>query len=278
MKRTITHPNKANHKLYIFLIIVFLITLVLSFYIPPESDGAQFPLSEIIKNLSYCCIASTFVAWIIDYANTRHLNRKAHSIYDAVYGDLKFHIGAYIETWAELCAVSFKDKDYYSEKHTWDAWYTIVKENYHKCKPERQQHLLDFFYQQLLYAETEVNKSLEYLQSQRYMLTMNDVMNSEIDSILSDFRFEFYALDLDLSRRDTPEMFWAHMDAITSDLTRYINNWKDIRYYNFLIFRPYKFFENTKELMSAVLVSGCAELNRSRLRPIFRKIKHMILR
>lgn len=58
----------------------------------------------------------------------------------------------------------------------------------------------------------------------------------------------------------------------------YINNWKDIQYYNFLIFCPYKFFENTKELMSAVLVSGCAELNGSRLSSIFRKIKHMILR
>lgn len=278
MNLTIINPNKVNHKIYILLIVIFIITLVASFYIPSDINGAPSFLGEVIKNLSYGCIASTFVAWIIDCANTRHLNKKANNMYDAVYRDLKFRIGSYIETWAELCAVSFKDKDYYAEKHTWAAWYVIAKDNYYKCEPERQQHLLDFFYQQLLNAEKEVNKSLEHLQSQRYMLTMNDVMNSEIDRILSDFRFEFYALDLDLSRKDTPEMFWSHMDAITSDLARYINNWKDIRYYNFLIFCPYKFFENTKELMSAVLVSGCAELNGSRLGSIFRKIKHMILR
>ena len=252
MKRTIEKPNKVNHKIYICLISLFSGTLMFSFFI---SAGICSTLSDIIKNLSYGCVASTVVAWIIDCATTRNLNRKANSIYDAVYGELKFHIGAFIGTWAELCVVSFKEKDYQEEKHTWNDWFKIVKENYDKCTPERQAHLLNFFYRQLTEAEKAVNKSIDYLQSQRYMLTLSDVMNDAMDRILSDFRFEFYALDLDLSRKDTPEMFWSHMDAITSDLLRYIQNWPDIRYYNHLLFRPHNFFQNTNDLLAAVLIS-----------------------
>lgn len=255
MNRTIINPNKVNYKLYILLIIFFIISLGASFYIPQEIKGIPFPLGEIVKNLSYGCIASTFVAWVIDCANTKHLNIKANNIYDAVYGDLKFRIGFFIGTWAELCAVSFKDKDYYAEKNTWDVWYTIVKDNYLKCEPERQQHLLDFFYGHLSQAGQEVNDSIQYLHSQRYVLTMNDVMNDEMDRILSDFRFEFHALELDLAHKNNPETFWSHMDAINLDLKRYIGNWQDIKYYNFLVFQPFKFLRNSKDLMSAILSS-----------------------
>ena len=73
-------------------------------HICPGQDTSFW--GEVIKNLSYGCIASTFVAWIIDCANTRHLNKKANNIYDAVYSDLKFRIGSYIETWAELCILT----------------------------------------------------------------------------------------------------------------------------------------------------------------------------
>lgn len=258
MKRTIINPHKVNHKLYAFLAFLSLIVLFISFTIQirvPEESGFLSVFTDTIKNLSYGCIASTLVAWIIDIANTRNSNKKANDIYDSIYGDLQFRIGAFVATWAELCAVAFKDKNFYEEKNTWAVWYEITKENFHKCEPNRQKHLLDFFYGQLSYAEKEVNKSIEYIHSQRYMLTMNDAMNDEIDGILADFQFEFYALALDLSHRDDSEMFWTHMDAITKDLINYIENWPDIRYYNVLLFKPHGFFNDSSERIAAMLKS-----------------------
>lgn len=258
MKRIIINPHKVNHKLYVFLVFLSLIVLFISLTTQvknPEGSSLLSVFADAIKNLSYGCIASTVVAWIIDIANTRNLNKKANDIYDSIYGDLQFRIGVFVATWAELCAVAFKEKNYYEENHTWAAWYEITKDNYHRCEPNQQKHLLDFFHGQLSYAEKEVNKSIEYLQSQRYILTMNDAMNDEIDGILSDFQFEFHALDLDLSHRDDPEMFWLHMDAITKDLVNYIENWPDIRYYNVLLFKPYSFFKNSSDRIAAMLIS-----------------------
>ena len=274
MKRTIINPHKVNQKLYVFLVLLSLIILFISLTIQvnaPKESSSLSVFADAIKNLSYGCIASTLVAWIIDIANTRNLNKKANDIYDSIYGDLQFRIGAFIATWAELCAVAFKDKNYYEEKYTWAAWYEITKENYHKCEPNQQKHLLDFFYGQLSYAEKEVNKSIEYLQSQRYMLTMNDAMNDEIDGILSDFQFEFHALALDLSHRDDPEMFWEHMDAIAKDLVNYIENWADIRYYNVLLFKPYGFFKDLSERIAAMLKSERMNADTNNKKPSIRK-------
>ena len=50
------------------------------------------------------------------------------------------------------------------------------------------------------------------------------------------------------------------MDAITEDIERYINNWTDISYYNFLKFKPYKFHSDTNETCKAFLLrDGFAE-------------------
>lgn len=239
-------------------------TLVASLIIENTQDSnALNTFADIIKNLSYGCIASTIIAWIIDIVHTKNLNKTANTIYDSIYGDLQFHIGAFVATWAELCAAAFIEKNYYEEKNTWVTWYEITKCNYNKCEPDRQVSLLDFFYKQLSQAEKEVTKSLEYLQSQRYMLTMNNAMNEEIESILSDFRFEFYALHLDLTRRDDPETFWMHMDAITKDLVKYIENWSDIHYYNVLLFKPHGFFSDLKERINTVLISECINSNKN---------------
>ena len=69
--------------------------------------------ADIIKNLSYGCIASTIIAWIIDIVHTKNLNKTANTIYDSIYGDLQFHIGVFVATWAELCAAAFIEKNYY---------------------------------------------------------------------------------------------------------------------------------------------------------------------
>ena len=255
MKRTISNPYKVNHKIYIRLVFLFLITLYISFLIPTKENNCLATCADIIRNLSYGCIGSTVVAWLIECKDIKNANSKANKIYDAAYGDLKHYIGSFIALWAQLCAVAFKEENYYEHKDIWENWYKTTKLNFYKSDAKRQEELLVFFRKQLSDYADSVNKSLEYVQSQRYMLTVNDVMNKDMERILSDFRFEFYALDIDLSHEETPDLFWEHMDAITSDLINYINNWADIRYFNSLKFSPYKFISNTDDLRDAILLS-----------------------
>ena len=113
MKRAIENPYNVSHKIYIILIAIFLLILCTILFAPLELNDI---VVDIIKNLSYGCIASTVVAWLIDCANIRNANKKANNTYDAVYADLKFRIGAFIGVWAQLCKVCFKDKDYSEHK------------------------------------------------------------------------------------------------------------------------------------------------------------------
>ena len=256
MRRTIENPYRVNHKLYIALICFFSIALLISFIIASNEKTKVSALVELLKNLSYGCIASTVVAWLIDIANTKRLNISANQYYDAIYHELQFKIGSFIEAWAEICAVSFKDRDYYQEKHTWDAWFRIVKDNFQKCDDDRKERLLLYYCKKLRNADNEVRKAICHIQSQRYILTINGMMNSDISQIITDFNFEFDALWMDLTVKNNNDMFWTHMEAITNDLRKYIENWSDIQHYNLLLFRPFHFFEKTDELVNAVMVSN----------------------
>lgn len=42
------------------------------------------------------------------------------------------------------------------------------------------------------------------------------------------------------------EDFFKTFDAINEDITRYIEHWQDIKIYNNIKFKPYKFFESLK--------------------------------
>lgn len=243
MKRTISKPHSVNHRLYLHLIILFAISLFISFRLPQNADGSPSSISQIIMNLSYGCIASTVVAWLIECANTRSDNIKSNNLYDTVYLDLKLQIGNFLDLWSHLCAVSFQDVDYYCESHIWNEWYLLTKDNFHKVEPSRQLALMPFFNNQLLASSKKVKESIERILSQQYYLTMNNAMNSTLYHILLDFRFEFTALDMSLSRNESNELFWRHMDAITNDLIKYINNWPDIQFYNTQPYKPFEFFD-----------------------------------
>lgn len=245
MKRTISNPHCVHNTMYIKIILASIIILVVSLIVPSSDLKLLEVTLEVLKNLSYGCIASTIVAWIIDFVNVKAANKKSNDVYDAIYIDLKINIGHFVDTWAQMCAVSFKNRDYYVEKHLWKEWYEILKTNYDNSEPERQQHLLRFFRDTLLRSTQYVNKSLETITSQTYMLTLNDAMNPNLRSIMSDFKFEFDALNMDLEYENYEKYFWEHMEAINMDLTNYIGAWSDISFYNSIEFAPYKFFDAT---------------------------------
>lgn len=270
MKQTIKNPHKVPHIKYIILVVSFFATLVVSLVATDRKEEYWIVLSDILKNLSYGCIASTLVAWLIDCASVRSMNKKANDLYETIYLDFKFQIANFISSWSELCAVAFKDVNYYEEKKTWIEWYKISKENFNKLEPERQVELFHFFHSELEYREKEVNKSIEEIYHQKYLLTINDLLNDGMERVLADFKFEFYALHLDLARKDDIKIFWEHMDAITSDLEKYINNWEDISYYNKILWKPYDLKENRIQTYKAMLIhNGCSE---SKMNKILEKL------
>lgn len=145
MKKVIKNPYKVSSKIYIVLMIISLIILILSILLSKVECELLKIFCDVFKNLSYGCLASTLVAWLVDWANIRNLNKKAHKVYDAVYADLMFQIAHYIGLWAEMCSVAYKDIDYHKEKKTWKEWYFTVKENYNNAEEQRQKEILDFF-------------------------------------------------------------------------------------------------------------------------------------
>ena len=71
MKRAISNPNRVHHTMYILIIAISVVALIISITLPNFSCKLLEVTLEVLKNLSYGCIASTLVAWIIDYALLR---------------------------------------------------------------------------------------------------------------------------------------------------------------------------------------------------------------
>ena len=218
-------------------------------------DNTDSLVSDIVKNLAFGCVASTIVALLIEIGNIKEQNDKATSVYDAVYMDLKFQISWYVETWACLCSVAFKDEDYRQEKHTWIEWYEITKSKFAECDDNRQAELMQFFTEQLMDSIEGIEKSLKQIDSQQYILNINGIYDEGLRKILGDYSFEFYAAKLTLGREYDKADFWKSFDAIKQDLINYIYNWVDIRYYNYCRFKPYKFHDDKSETMRAMLES-----------------------
>lgn len=120
-------------------------------------------------------------------------------------------------------------------------------------------------------AVEETNKAIQKIIDQNYILTINDVYNKEIKSILENYRFEFEVADVDLKYDNSYEEFWNSMDAINSDLMRYINAWIDIQFYNSVRFKPYNFFDDKEEVLRAVLEVRSSRETNSVIDKILRK-------
>lgn len=249
MKRHIDNPYKMNWKMYGLIGGISLLIMIAAAI---WNDITNSLISDIFKNLGFGCVASTLVALLIEVGNIKEKNEKANSVYDAVYIDLKSQIMWYVKTWARLCGIAYKDKDYYQEKHTWIEWYEIVKIKFAECDDNRQAELMYFFNEQLRISIEGIEKALKQIDSQQYILNINGIYDEELRGILADYRFEFYAAKSTLEKDYDKEHFWSSFDAIKTDLVNYINNWVDIRYYNVYRFKPNDFIDDTTEVMRAM--------------------------
>lgn len=252
MKRHINNPYKINWKMYGLIGGISVLILIIAVICNDITDNL---ISDIVKNLAFGCVASTIVALLIEVGNIKEKNEKANSVYDAVYIDLKCQILWYVETWARLCSVAYKDEDYRQEKHTWIEWYEITKSKFAECDDSRQEELLHFFNEQLMASIDGIEKALKQIDSQQYILSINDIYDENLRRILADYSFEFHAAKLTLGRDYEKDDFWSSFDAIKQDLVNYIYNWVDIRYYNYWRFKPYNFYDDKTEIMRALLES-----------------------
>lgn len=253
MENTIKDPYEVNHRIYrVISIIAILGIIISSINLCPDYEI----FFEIIKNISYGCLASTIVAWLLEVYNVRDKNQKANSLYNAVFSDLKFRIQKYIEIWSEICVIAYEEDTNEEELHTWLEWYELSKSLFYKCDEKRQKEIMAFFIPRLQYVVEETNKAIQKIITQNYILTINDVYNNELRRIVEDYHFEFYAASLELKHDNSYGEFWRSMDAINSDLVRYINAWIDIKFYNAVRFKPYRFFDDEEEILRAVLDVG----------------------
>ena len=251
MKRHINSPYKLNLKMY--GLIGGVSTLIMIIAVIRDADTGNLFL-DVVKNLAFGCVASTIVALLIEIGNVKEKNERANCLYDAVYAGLKCEILYYLKTWARLCGIAFNDKDHQGEKHTWIGWYEMTKSNFLVCDGDKQTRLIHFFKDELLYSISGVEKALRQIESQQYMLSVNDMLDEKLRGILEDFRFEF-----DSARRvlqNAPDVdFWKMYDAIEQDLINYIHSWVDIRYYNCYKFMSTSYSTDTTDIMNAVLES-----------------------
>ena len=236
MKRQIENPYNVNYKLYAVIMAWTALGIVIGNILQ-----TYWMITDIIKNLSYGCFASTVVALLIEVQSIKDKNIEANKVYDAIYEELRFSIGEYLECWSRICKAAYKKQDI--ESHTWYEWYQIVRDEYQKCDKERQERLLSFFTKQLLVSVEEVNKALYKIEQEEHFLMQSHAFEPQMDSIIRDFKFEFQATKMDLTRELNSMQFWEAVDASNDDLVKYIGNWADTAMFNEMKFEPYGFWK-----------------------------------
>lgn len=252
MKRHIDNPYKVNWKMY--GLIGGLATLIM-IIAAICSDMTNNLFSDMVKNLAYGCVASTIVALLIEVGNIKEKNENANRIYDAVYIELKCQIILFVASWSHLCRTAFKDEDYQQEKHTWIEWYEITKRKFEECNDKRKAELSSYFKDQLLLGVDGIERALKQIDNQQYLLTIYGLCDQKLRSIIENYRFEFEAVKYALKRNFDNNHFWSEFDAIKNDLINYIQDWVDIRYYNYYKSNPYLFFDDITETERAILES-----------------------
>ena len=239
MKKNCNKPYNVNHRLYICLTILFTITLFISLCMP--DDNWYQNIHDILNNLSYGCIASVVVAWLIDCANVNNQNKKSAAIYNLVFEDLKGNLVCFIGTWANICYQSFNKFDYHREKHTWIEWYDIFKENYEKMEDNEEKcKIIEDVSNKLQLSIKSFKASYHELMSEQFLLATNELINLDLRYTLRSIEQEFAFLDYQLHVEDSDKI--KLLNIVCKNIEFYINQWDDIKHFNSVSFSPQKFY------------------------------------
>ena len=254
-------PYKMEVKLYMAVILLSLLGIVASYFVPYKFESMQDSnWMDLLKNISFGCFTSTLVSAWIEKANIKGSNDKNNKMYHEIYLELQFSIRSYVESWSRIYYVIFREEDVKTEKHTWIEWYNVTRDSIGKCSKQRQKQAMKFVFESLQRSVKEVNSSIQKILDNKNLLITFDLYDRKLEDIIMDYKFEFDAAQLELERfsenKDIEEYkeFWIHFDAIRDDLIHYIENWYDIKYYNYIEFAPTGHMESC-DLMKAIALS-----------------------
>ena len=169
-----------------------------------------------------------------------------YQLYDAAYRELQFQIGMYLQEWSNFCLNAYKNKDgekiFRNKKFIWMDWYESVEEEYGKCSWRRKKKLLEYFRRELKYRVEKVNQAISNVVQNYNLLRISGFLNDDLENLIRDLEIEFRTLYGTLVDESGEKLFWDSLDAINKDLEKYIGTWKDIEYYNNILFEAGKFF------------------------------------
>lgn len=206
----------------------------------PDDNWYQ-NIHDILNNLSYGCIASVVVAWLIDCANVNNQNKKSAAIYNLVFEDLKGNLVCFIGTWVNICYQSFNKFDYHREKHTWIEWYDIFKENYEKMEDNEEKcKIIEDVSNKLQLSIKSFKASYHELMSEQFLLATNELINLDLRYTLRSMEQEFAFLDYQLHVEDSDKI--KLLNIVCKNIEFYINQWDDIKHFNSVSFSPQKFY------------------------------------
>ena len=265
MKSEIENPYKVNDKLYKKIIWISLTAVFCSWLLGLCEHLAY--ITEMLKNIGYGCIASAVVAWIIDIRTTKDKNEKANSLYQSVYQMVQGAIRMYIEEFTRTCGIAYPNIDFSKEKHTWYEWYKLTEDYFSKCDEKRQKELVQFFVESWQYNADQVRDASIHVLQQQDFLEANDVINDKLKSLLQNIYLDFKHTGFELHARwwlkpgectsDKSEDFFNWIRATNEDLKRYIEEWSDIRFYNYYRFgSEHSFMSDDKEELARAIIEA----------------------
>lgn len=252
MKRHIDKPYKINLKTYILIGLISVVALFASVF---YNDFMGSKISDVVKNMSIGCLASVIVALIIEIGNNKERNMNANTVYDLVYGELKAQILFYASTWAYLCSIAFPELECRQEKHTWSEWYELTKINFLESDDSTQMELMSLFKSELLLNIDGIENAILKIEGQQYILEIDRLLNNELENIIRNLKADFNAIKFTLTTQKGKEMFWSLFDNIHFGLETHIEDWKDIRFYNYYMIKPFDFC-NIDEMTKAIYKSN----------------------
>ncbi|MGX8850599.1 hypothetical protein [Amedibacillus sp. YH-ame10] len=238
---------KANHKLYILLILNSILIMVVGAYLIENKIAL---VGDIVKNLAYGCVASSLISWLIEIGNFRIKNKEIARLRQNLYNDTVANVYHYLGMYARIY---FKESEAIinKEKYTWDVWYDLLKASCLDLKDQKAiKDVFDFLKQQVVSEAEFAFKSLDEVVKNRFSLYLNNGLDYNLYYDLKDLHFEFSVINLTYVERytDLKDLF-DYLDAINTDLKNYVQKCNLVNDMNEFKFNPKDFYEEIIKIL-----------------------------
>ena len=154
-------PFKANHWIYLCLLLLFLIVSLASLLICMDS-----PWFTIIAGLGCGGFASVLVAWLIDIATCKGNNKKAKLYQKEIFSELKSSFETGIQPFIFDC--EFLDENCKKKSKTWKEWLEYSYSIYENKK--------DFVIKYLVF-ERDISEKIKILNYQSAQLRQDGIID-----------------------------------------------------------------------------------------------------